>query len=594
MSPSTLGLLSLGEVGLGQSSEGFLTRSSLRVYMTGPPSQTEVTVSAGHAALSISSYSINPNVATLAGVASITVTSREATTEAGGAPVVVSVTSSNITTTTATVSWTVDQPVTGRVEYGTTTAYGSFTTLATSYLLSHSQAIGSGVNPTPLVADTTYHFRVIGENATGQSYASSDQTFTTAATGTETVGPRAAPAYPTGSNVKHISTSVDDSGNTDVTAALQSFINSAVAGDILVFAQSDPVGYRHGIDTPISIYQINGPLLLDSVPNDVEFFGYGTRLRQDKVITGTLANVILLQRGTGKDGHKFRGFELYGTIEDYARTGDIYTSPGGEKNHGISFWRRHTNTLIEDVWTRYNGGDGIYQAGFADTDYVSGNGTGGIIVRYCRIEDNRRQGLVPNVGAGATAQDGWWIHHNIFSNNGGFSIDAEDVKGSNFTNPKLSMLIEDNLFDTCGWWEGTTGFGAMHINLTWGWNDVVDSGPPQFSQCGPFIIRRNRVVRVLPDSLMSEDIGYFYGNIGGSFASVTTDGWSDYQTKSNMLIEDNEFDLPANQQGSAAIAGWARTHAGITVQNNTFQGNTVSVPTTGYGSNTSVSVSGNT
>ena len=79
--------------------------------MSGPPSLTEVQVSAGHAALAISTYAINPNVATLTGMAGITIAAQTATTEITGAPLVLSVSVDTITETSARVSWTVDQLV---------------------------------------------------------------------------------------------------------------------------------------------------------------------------------------------------------------------------------------------------------------------------------------------------------------------------------------------------------------------------------------------------------------------------------------------------------------------------------------------------
>lgn len=59
-------------------------------------------------------------------------------------------------TTTATISWTVDQPCTGmKVDFGTTTAYGSSQAA--------TPASGSGLvaaNLTGLTTATTYHYRI--------------------------------------------------------------------------------------------------------------------------------------------------------------------------------------------------------------------------------------------------------------------------------------------------------------------------------------------------------------------------------------------------------------------------------------------------
>ncbi len=88
--------------------------------------------------------------------------------------VISNVSATNITDTSATIIWTTDQAATSQVEYGTTTDYGSTTTLDTALLTSHYVTL-SGLTP-----DTLYHYRVISSNVAG-SAESSDYTFTTLA-----------------------------------------------------------------------------------------------------------------------------------------------------------------------------------------------------------------------------------------------------------------------------------------------------------------------------------------------------------------------------------------------------------------------------
>jgi hypothetical protein len=78
-----------------------------------------------------------------------------------------------MTSTSATITWSTDQASSSQVEYGTTTAYGSMTTLNQTLVTSHSQAL------TGLVAATVYHYRVHSANATGAQGISGDFTFTT-------------------------------------------------------------------------------------------------------------------------------------------------------------------------------------------------------------------------------------------------------------------------------------------------------------------------------------------------------------------------------------------------------------------------------
>ncbi len=119
-------------------------------------------------------------------------------------PAIANVGASNVTTTSATIGWTTDQASSSRVEYGTTTGYGSMTPLDSSPVTSHSVGL-TGLSP-----KTLYHFRVISANGNGQS-TSGDFTFMTS-------GP------PTISGVQAISvtsTSATITWTTDVSANSQ-------------------------------------------------------------------------------------------------------------------------------------------------------------------------------------------------------------------------------------------------------------------------------------------------------------------------------------------------------------------------------------
>jgi len=92
------------------------------------------------------------------------------------APVISAVNSSDIAVIGATIKWTTNKAATSQVEYGTTTAYGSTTTLDTNLVTTHS------VRLTSLSANTTYHYRVISSDASKNEVLSADATFTTTAT----------------------------------------------------------------------------------------------------------------------------------------------------------------------------------------------------------------------------------------------------------------------------------------------------------------------------------------------------------------------------------------------------------------------------
>lgn len=87
-------------------------------------------------------------------------------------PVISQIAVTNVTINSATVTWMTDQPTDSRVDYGTTTAYGTVVsdpTLTTTHSLSL----------TGLASNTTYHVKVTSTNTYGTSSSSGDYTFVT-------------------------------------------------------------------------------------------------------------------------------------------------------------------------------------------------------------------------------------------------------------------------------------------------------------------------------------------------------------------------------------------------------------------------------
>ena len=90
-------------------------------------------------------------------------------------PVISSVSTGSITSTSATIAWTTDEASDTQVEYGLTSSYGSQTTLNTSLVISHSQSLSS------LTPNTVYNYRVKSRDSAGNLSTSGNFTFTTAA-----------------------------------------------------------------------------------------------------------------------------------------------------------------------------------------------------------------------------------------------------------------------------------------------------------------------------------------------------------------------------------------------------------------------------
>ncbi len=87
---------------------------------------------------------------------------------------------SNITATGATITWTTDKPSTSQVEYGTSSSFGSSTTIDSTTKTSHSVIV------TGLTAGTTYSYRA-KSSVTGFTAVSSTDTFKTLAAAGATI-----------------------------------------------------------------------------------------------------------------------------------------------------------------------------------------------------------------------------------------------------------------------------------------------------------------------------------------------------------------------------------------------------------------------
>ena len=90
-------------------------------------------------------------------------------------PVISSVAKKNITSSSATITWSTNEPADRQVEYGLSTSYGIMTPLDTNLTQNHSVTLSG------LSANTTYHYRVRSRDAAGNLAVSGDDTFTSAA-----------------------------------------------------------------------------------------------------------------------------------------------------------------------------------------------------------------------------------------------------------------------------------------------------------------------------------------------------------------------------------------------------------------------------
>lgn len=90
-------------------------------------------------------------------------------------PVISDIRAINITETGATITWNTDEPANSKVEYGLTDGYELGELSAADFVTFHGLVLSG------LSRETTYHFRVVSTDFSGNTSVSSDQTFTTLA-----------------------------------------------------------------------------------------------------------------------------------------------------------------------------------------------------------------------------------------------------------------------------------------------------------------------------------------------------------------------------------------------------------------------------
>src|SRR5262249_30282868 len=88
-------------------------------------------------------------------------------------PLVSNVGPTNITSSSAVISWSTNEPSTSQVQYGPTPGYGFSTTADQTLTTTHSQTL------TGLAGGSLYNYRVISRDSSGNETDSANFTFTT-------------------------------------------------------------------------------------------------------------------------------------------------------------------------------------------------------------------------------------------------------------------------------------------------------------------------------------------------------------------------------------------------------------------------------
>ncbi|MBI3319829.1 MAG: fibronectin type III domain-containing protein [Candidatus Omnitrophica bacterium] len=89
-------------------------------------------------------------------------------------PVLSTLSVSDVTATSASMTWTTNEPAISQAEYGMTSSHGMATPLTTSWVTSHTARL-TGLSP-----DTLYHYCAYSRDGAGNAVESPDSMFTTA------------------------------------------------------------------------------------------------------------------------------------------------------------------------------------------------------------------------------------------------------------------------------------------------------------------------------------------------------------------------------------------------------------------------------
>lgn len=318
---------------------------------------------------------------------------------------------SNITNTGAEITWTLSEPATGQIEYGTTSSYGSLSSHEISFNYStHIQTLSN------LTAGTLYHYRVRSSNQAGTQIVSPDKTFTTTSSNsTPTPTPNSNSQTGTGGThtpqfvsvtgggampsltgaISTTSYGAKGDGVTDDTTALKNAANAAAtAGKPLV------------IPATSTFYKISGPI---TIKGSVLGTGGMPTIKQTNTSgnTGTAAIFIVSADTTGWIYNLHLVGTYAGQYFNYRSNPPSYPNAvypsNGEWAHAISLSGVNGVTikgnLIENVW-----GDGVSDGSTNTTTPA----------RNVLIDNNTFNNAMRCEISSTTLTNGWAIMNNKF------------------------------------------------------------------------------------------------------------------------------------------------------------------------------------
>lgn len=166
-------------------------------------------------------------------------------------PVISQTNAAQITEKGAAISWLTDEPASTQIEYGTTSSYGLTSVLEISLTSTHTQILAN------LVPATTYHYRLLSRDASGNLATSGDNTFTTTAL-PQTINSEALTIF--GINVETPTS----------TSAIISWQTNKAASSQVAYGTTTNLGSRTNLDT--TLLSNHRQQLKDLLPDTLYYF----------------------------------------------------------------------------------------------------------------------------------------------------------------------------------------------------------------------------------------------------------------------------------------------------------------------------------
>jgi hypothetical protein len=250
------------------------------------------------------------------------------------------------------------------------------------------------------------------------------------------VGPRPDPAFPSGTNVVTVDSTVPTNG-TDAQASLQAFINKQPDGTTIIFDKT-----KGGAGTTYTL----GSTLTLSNRNNITLWGYNSKLKLTNTGGSTAGSGITVRNGS--ENIKILGFEIDGPNHTTDLV-DLYDYLPGEWSHGINLGITR-NITIQDNEIHHVNGDAVYglARGPGSTSWNDGGKSwtyqGPFELSYNYLHHTGRQGFANMSG------NRIYVRYNLFEDIVAWPIDWEDHGTEPFVNEEL--YITDNIMRRFNWW----------------------------------------------------------------------------------------------------------------------------------------------